>query len=267
MDVDYPAAHSMCVSWFAVDQDGNVGYFYSGEAGAAPSQAPPESATLSGRLAEVLPRGEVLEDLHGRRGPGREEATQHCSYALPERGLLMFLDSADPIRDEIEAGRATQVQATEGMAFVLAGTSKEVYDRVHAAGACRGCFWHWIPDPDDPPRPAELGLFWFQHPMWNALAFPYERLSVPAQPIHVDQLPPDIRQVVKQVVLNLRFRDTPHIQPAEHLPCECSEPAYVDSTGTRLRPVPGKEKEYAEEYDELAESYKGRYKMGPRPKK
>lgn len=35
---DYPAAHSMDTTWFAVDQDGHVGIFESGENGAVPKQ-------------------------------------------------------------------------------------------------------------------------------------------------------------------------------------------------------------------------------------
>jgi hypothetical protein len=179
----------------------------------------------------------------------------------------MFLDSPEPIRDEIDAGRATQVQATEGLAFVLTGTSDDVHERIHAAGACRGCFWHWIPGPDTSPAPGQLGMFEFSHPIWNTLAYPYERESVPVQPVHVDQLPPDIRRLVKQVVFDLCFHDTPHLQPAEHLPCDSWEAAYLDSTGTRLRPVPGKEKEYAEAYNDLVESNKDRVLIDPPPKK
>ena len=39
MDTDFPAAHSMDVSWFAVDQDGHVAYFQSGENGTVPVKA------------------------------------------------------------------------------------------------------------------------------------------------------------------------------------------------------------------------------------
>jgi hypothetical protein len=99
--------------------------------------------------------------------------------------------------------------------------------------------------------------------MWNALAFPYERQSIPTRTVHVDKLPPDVRRVVKQVVLKVRYSDTPYLQPPEHLPCDAYGPAYVDVTGTEVRPVPGKEKEYAEEYDELVENYKDRYKVQP----
>jgi hypothetical protein len=36
MEADYPAAHSMDTTWFAVDRDGHVGMFFSGESGAVP---------------------------------------------------------------------------------------------------------------------------------------------------------------------------------------------------------------------------------------
>src|SRR5215472_10375736 len=35
-DMDFPAAHSMDATWFAVDRDGHVGVFESGEPGAVP---------------------------------------------------------------------------------------------------------------------------------------------------------------------------------------------------------------------------------------
>jgi hypothetical protein len=38
MEADYPAAHSMDTTWFAVDKDGNVGMFRSGENGAVPER-------------------------------------------------------------------------------------------------------------------------------------------------------------------------------------------------------------------------------------
>ncbi len=36
---DFPAAHSMDTEWYAVDSEGNVGHFRTGEAGAAPVSA------------------------------------------------------------------------------------------------------------------------------------------------------------------------------------------------------------------------------------
>ena len=49
----------------------------------------------------------------------------------------------------------------------------------------------------------------------------------------------------------LRFTETAHIQPVEHAPCESWEAAYLDVTGKKVRPVPGMEDSYAEQYDEI----------------
>lgn len=272
MDVDYPAAHSMCTRWFAVDPDGHVGYFYSGDSGAAPRDVPPESHSFAGWcavvecLAEVLPHGEALEDVRGRCCVFREKPP-HCPYALPEHPLLMFLHSADAIRDEIEAGRAVPVGAVEGVAFVLIGTSTEVYERVHQANACRACFWHFLRATDAALSMAELGMFCFEHTMGNGLSYPYERQTVPAQPLHVDQLPPENRRIVRRLALPLRFPDTLVIQPVEHLSCESLEPAYLDSTGTKLKPIPGKEQDYVAFYEELESWNKNRYAMDPPPQR
>lgn len=268
MEPDYPAAHSMTVAWFAVDAAGHVGYFYSSEAGSVPAQVADGDNDLTERLAEHLPHVEALEDLRGRLGPDGEE--DHCAYALPNYPLLIFLDSPKPIRDEIEARRARQVPGTEGVAFVLEGTSKEVYDRLHDAGLCRGCFWYSYRD-DSESSPAQLGFYYYQHPISNVFSFPYDRLSIPVRPLHIDQLPPELRKAVAQVALKIDFATTLHIQPPELVPCESYECAYLDSTGKHLRPIPGKEADYAKAVDDLVERYGERFEVfippHQRPKK
>jgi hypothetical protein len=261
MENDFPAAHSMDAVWFAVDDEGHIGRFFSSESGAVPLQAADVSGRQQEQLVQMLPRGQAVEDLKGRLIADKGKPS-HCSYALPDDPLLMFVNSADGLRSEIEAGRATQVQALDGLAFILLGTSREEYDRLHAAGVCRGCFWGTLPNSQE-PSPAEVGLFSFQHAGSNDLSYPYVRQSVPAKPLHVDQLPPQLRKAVKRVVLPLRFTDTLRIQPVELVPCESSESVYLDSTGTKLRPIPGKELEYAEQFADMAETYRGEYEIEP----
>jgi hypothetical protein len=55
-----------------------------------------------------------------------------------------------------------------------------------------------------------------------------------------------------------------HVQPAEHTECEAWGAAYIDSTGTHIRPIPGNEQLYAEHYDELAGG-EGRFQVEPPP--
>src|SRR5215471_15913007 len=102
MESEFPAAHSMDTVWFAVDEEGHVGGFYSSESGAGPLQAADVSGRQQEQLIQMLPRGQALEDLKGRL-MARKGEPLHCSYALPEDPLLMFVNSADGLRDEIEA--------------------------------------------------------------------------------------------------------------------------------------------------------------------
>lgn len=51
---DVPAAHSMDTTWFAVDRDGNVAMFESGEAGAVPEAAGAEQGGLDEGLDEEI---------------------------------------------------------------------------------------------------------------------------------------------------------------------------------------------------------------------
>src|SRR5215510_5737873 len=50
---DFPAAHSMDSTWFAVDRDGHVGFFQTGEDGLLPRGAP-SLEWLPGPLREFL---------------------------------------------------------------------------------------------------------------------------------------------------------------------------------------------------------------------
>jgi hypothetical protein len=61
----------------------------------------------------------------------------------------------------------------------------------------------------------------------------------------------------------LSFAETAHIQPLEHTACESSECAWLDLQGN-IRPVPGREDDYAGNYDELAE-IGDKYKVQPPP--
>ena len=64
MAPDYPAAHSMDTAFFAVDRDGHVAHFATGEGGALPFDASLEDPwAVMQRLGKLLPRTEVVFDL------------------------------------------------------------------------------------------------------------------------------------------------------------------------------------------------------------
>jgi hypothetical protein len=241
--------------WFAIDRDGHVACFESGEAGAVPSKAfaGEEAYQARDHLAQSLPHGEAVLDPKGRLLPSLDGPRgAHLVASDWDYPVLMFLPSLEPVRAEFATGLVVRVPAAEGVAVVWSGLSQADHERLHAAGACLGCFYHFDEEEGMPPNLARHGLFCYGHLTENWISGPYGREQVPERPVHVDQLPPDLRRQVKQIRFDtLRFSETPHIQPVEHGPCESWEAAYLDVTGKRIRPIPGMEDMYPDHYDQL----------------
>jgi hypothetical protein len=171
MRPDYPAAHSMDTVWFAVDREGHVAAFGSGEAGAVPG---------AGYLGEEW--GTTVEAIK----------------VLPK--------TADTVKDE------------------------EMEDAV-----------------------LNHGVFFYGHEKTeNLTAGPYTQMK-PANPVKIDQLPPEIREVVGQVKFDtLSFATAKEIQPIDHFPCEAWGASYLaDDKGT-IKPIPGREGDYAEEFQQFS---------------
>src|SRR5215475_6935056 len=80
---DFPAAHSMDATWFAVDRDGHIGVFDSGDPGAVPAEVNDTSDDEVLEALEPLPViGEPRFELSGVFHPGLRPG------ALPERRVL-----------------------------------------------------------------------------------------------------------------------------------------------------------------------------------
>lgn len=273
MDDDSPAAHSMDTLWYAVDRDGHVACFFSGEAGAVPVEAfggddAYQAYQAQKRLAQVLPACEAVHELKGRGLPGAEEGPRdHMFGASGDFSCLMFLASLDPVRAAVESGQAIPVQADEGVAVVWPQLPQAEYDRLHADGVCRGCLYYQYTGGEEGASTdlARHGLFCYTHLAENWISGPYGRERRPSQPVHIDQLPPALRKQIKGVCFDsLRFAETPHIQPVEHGTCASWEAAYLDVTGKKIRPIPGQEEEYAQQYDSLADGDSA-YEVEPPP--
>jgi hypothetical protein len=96
------------------------------------------------------------------------------------------------------------------------------------------------------------GMFYYQHDKDEEDPFieAYSREHRPRDPLHIDQLPPELRTVCKQVCFDsVCFAEMEYLQPAEFMPCEtASGVGYYSSDGTVIRPVPGREEEYRDFY-------------------
>jgi hypothetical protein len=177
MDVDYPAAHSMDTEWFAVDHDGQVALFRSGENGSVPDGAPQGDIDA------------LLKALGGKRTLG--EMDYDWDEAFPE----------------------------------LARLGLHVYE-------------------DDSQ--------WFSGP--------YVRTHRPERPLHVDQLPPQLREQVKVVRFDdLRFVDKDVLQPCDHAEGFAWPPAYLSEDRQTVRPVPGEEAEFRQAMERMRQEYPEEY--------
>jgi hypothetical protein len=172
MDADFPAAHSMDSSWYAVDQNGNVALFITGEGGAMPEHAySPEAA-------------EFMEEI------GDEEREE---LGFPPAGVL---------------------------------------------------------DPGELP-PQERLFVYETGPLDQLLAERYRRTQVPAAPVHLDELPPAVREALARMRFDgLAFAETDVFQPIELTPCGTWDAAYMAGDGRTVRPVPGREGDYSAFYAE-----------------
>jgi hypothetical protein len=104
----------------------------------------------------------------------------------------------------------------------------------------------------------------YEHLTDNWISGPYGCAARPVQPLHVDQLPPEVRNLVKGMrFANLSFAQAPHVQPIEHTDCASWEAAWLDVTGKKVRPVPGREDDYADAVGELDGMPGGGFEIEP----
>jgi hypothetical protein len=193
MDSDFPAAHSMDSSWFAIDQNGYVARFFTGAGGAVPNGA-------------------------------------YCPDAL-DRLEEMNLDDAE--RSEV------------------------IVD--------------WLPDipADRLPDEKRLFLYTTSDALDDCLAERYERSRVPKKPLHIDELPPQVRAAIAGMRFDgLEFAKTEVFQPVELTECATWDAAYLSGDGKTVKPVPGREKDYTEFYEKRLEDFRGEdVTVEPPPKK
>lgn len=164
---DFPAAHSMDTTWFAVDEAGHLGMFGSGENGHVPD------------LAEI-------DDL-----------------------------------------------------------ARVLWSRLHANQAEED-FW----ELEEEEIAAQLGLFYFAYGDEYDPIGSYELLTTPESPLHIDQLPPELRTRWKRLRFKVDFTKIEELQPLEQETCSYwsmeHRVAYLCSDGKTIRPIPGMEHRFAE---------------------
>jgi hypothetical protein len=84
--------------------------------------------------------------------------------------------------------------------------------------------------------------------MGEGVVAPYDCYLVPKEPLHVDQLRPELRTQCHEVCFDVRFDQIEMLQPLEFVDCHMwytNSLAYLSGDGTTVRPVRGHEGEFA----------------------
>ncbi|BDG05424.1 hypothetical protein [Anaeromyxobacter oryzae] len=244
---DFPAAHSMDTAWFAVDRDGHVALFQTGESGAVPTDAylgedgfaPLEALPVRGEALRVAPL------------PGWKHETQHGVSASLLQAAIFHLRDEGPVAAELAAGSAARVPAAGTVAVRVAAPDAALIERLHASGACLACAYHF--EEADELTGAPRGLYDYEHVTENWIAGPYRLSAKPSSPARLEDLPRDVRKHV--VRFEGRFDEAPLVNPPAIWPCESWEAIWIDLDGKTVRPVPGREGDYDEAAANAADGF------------
>jgi hypothetical protein len=249
---DYPAAHSMDTQWFAIDANGNVAVFESGEAGAVPVEGYVgenyfellEQLQQSGHRSEVIWEVGELQGKHAPT-PGNGSATTY----------VLLLRTLDAISGELEYESAQRIRTSgwkgTGQGVIIDELSAALHKKLHDQDACLGCAWHF--EDEEFPNPATYGLFRYEHSCDNWISGPYTLNARPAKPLKASALPPSVAEHCLRV--DRPFGELPSINPPEHWQCESWEPGWLASDGKTLHAFEGREHELLKHAEELGPEY------------
>jgi hypothetical protein len=121
----------------------------------------------------------------------------------------------------------------------------------------------WLDEPIE-VRCRSLGVYHYDYAPTGTEDFDpialYERGEIPALPLHIDQLPPDLRARATRFDA-LLFHESPCIQPLEFFPCvywyQGDRIAYLCSDRKTVKPIPGQEERFAALVQELPREQPG----------
>ena len=239
----------MDTTWFAIDREGHVAVFESGEAGAVPESAlgeggggPPDEEALA-----ALPRSEPVHDAAAWRAYAGRDHVPAAELAHGARAALrIFVRDTPAARVHFERMVGDDVRATAGLGRRVRRIDPAAFEALHAAGDCQGCCWDWHED-----EPAEGALFVYRHTAENWVSGPYAQVSAPSSPVPAAALPAELLE--DAIRYDGLFRATPLLQPAEIWKCASWMPGWLSSDGSTVRPFLGREDEFRESMADGAE--------------
>jgi hypothetical protein len=248
---DFPAAHSMDTTWFAIDADGYVGIFNSSEGGAVPTDLPSFAEIeniieFNGELLDILlgDRQKLFEyDSSVKIEPVLkqlsidldlewsslnidellEEISFHEKYALLKHSYERDWSMMNDLVLQLSTERVIEELKSQSKIIIRFADEKIlVY--------VDNCNLAWL------KTAIEIGtviagkemyldenlswLGWYEYDCGEQYPAPYQRIYSIDKPILFADLPPEITEHIRVIRLkNIRFAETEKIQPIDQMPC------------------------------------------------
>ncbi|MFO0605810.1 MAG: hypothetical protein U0324_21685 [Polyangiales bacterium] len=256
---DFPAAHSMDSAWFAVDADGKVGRFDTGEDGAIPNAAAGAGGNLEPDfdllLVEGLLAGLALRDqlVQAPETPEEEGAPGAPPPPAPkrhdERVVIIgtpSLDAADGYRDAARPALRAEATFRDGELVVVKASNPRVLvsrdkltpARVDAlrefsdATVLVQSDLYYVLHEGERAEAPPAGVYEYHHQFEGRGSGTYERSSAPGEPLSLDDVHPSVRERLASLRLPVRFAEAEVVELADHM-----KEGDVQTWGTPLDPA------------------------------
>lgn len=242
--VDFPAAHSMDTYWFAIDADGNIGYFDSSEGGAVPEtwsrtfvetrMQYDRSIEYASDLFDIWREIDNCKILELKIPSYLVDELDHVTESQLEQAKSqdwIFQFSSHDVLDEIvnsfpELSKGTiQILRLTGSSPVflfwqyfvslrLSFFKKLIKHRKIVKGKSVSMSHHRGNN-----HLALLGLFPYAQDSGSPL--PYQKMDEPKVPLKLEDLPELLQDAISWTWFeNIRFSETQSLQPIEHMKCK-----------------------------------------------
>jgi hypothetical protein len=246
---DFPAAHSMDTTWFAIDADGYVGIFDSSEGGAVPADLTKVDNPIGFRseLLDILYQ-DNQEQIHSIDSVEVEDVIKDASLDILKDEISIYENLAKShsvidwsILKHLILELSNQLVIEElktqaGIILIFTGERTVVYvDRCDREWLKQAVKSKKVRAGKNKMLECNLSwLGWYEYDNDCSMPIPYDRCYRLKKPIHFDDLPPEIRDRLRMTELpNVRFAETTSIQPIEHMPCNTwgGSTHWVDTNG------------------------------------
>lgn len=253
-DIDFPAGHSMDTYWFAVDKNGNIGFFDSNQKGACPIQVEVQTSwhelfykytiPITKGLKRLFLDKNTIQQLLKRCTTDTLEEILKNEYSLLDGWILLLTEGRTWEDLHFEECFA---KSKDHFALLLSPTIPiylicdiyNIYAKLVASvengiisKACEFTMYEYEDDgSENRITVSELGIFTYHHEKRDYGKEPYNREFLPNIPLNINQLNKEKANEILKFT-EIAFDEQQYIQPMEFFSCRAYEDEYSDYNKT-----------------------------------